>query len=123
MDGEKDVVTLARAVIQQDGEEPVPYANFEIRVGGEVQRIGLTGDHPLPKDGPVFLRLERRGSKFIGSVSTDGTTWDMLEPKDVPAEWPDELQAGVAAISTSREEFNPKFSKLQVEKSKLQVEK
>lgn len=111
-----NVVTLARAVLQIPGRKAMPYANFEIRVGGELQRIGTTGDHPLPKDGPVFLRLERRGSKFIGSVSTDGTTWDLLESKDVPAGWPEELQAGVAAISTSKDEFNPKFSKLQVEK-------
>jgi len=109
-----NVVTLARAVLQHPGSEPKPYANFEIRVGGRLLRIGHTGDHPLPKEGPVFLRLERRDSKFLASVSTDGVEWDALEAKDVPAEWPKDLQAGVAAISTSKEEFDPKFSKLQV---------
>jgi hypothetical protein len=112
----QNVVTLARAVLQRPGEEAVHYANFEIRIAGELQRIGLTGDHPLPKDGPVFLRLERHGAKFLGAVSVDGMKWDVLEPKEIPAEWPKELQAGVAAISTSKDEFNPRFSKLQVVK-------
>jgi hypothetical protein len=110
----QNVVTLARAVLQHPGEEAVPYANLEIRIGGELQRIGLTGDHPLPKDGPIFLRLERRGSKFLGAVSADGISWEVLKPKEIPAEWPKELQAGIAAISTSKEEFNPRFSKLQI---------
>lgn len=108
-----NVVTLARAVLQHSGEEAQPYANFEIRVGGELQRIGLTGDQRLPKDGPVFLRLERRGNKFLGAASTDGVNWNVLEPKEIPSSWPTKLQAGVAAISTSKEEFNPRFSKLQ----------
>lgn len=110
----QNVVTLARAVLQRPGEEAVPYANFEIRVGGQLQRMGLTGDHPLPKDGPVFLRLERRGAKFLGAVSKDGASWHVLEAKEVPVAWPKQLQAGVAAISTSMEEFNPRFSKLQL---------
>ena len=109
----QNVVTLARAVLQQPDEEPVPYANFEIRVNGELQRIGLTGDHPLPKSGPVYLRLERRDSKFFGAVSLDGTNWKVLKPKKVPADWPKEMQAGIAAISTSKHEFNPRFSRFQ----------
>jgi hypothetical protein len=108
-----NVVTLARAVLQRGGEAE-PYANFEIRVDGELQRIGLSGDHPLPKAGPVFLRLERRGSKFLGAVSADGMSWDVLGAKQIPEEWPKELQTGIAAISTSQDEFNPRFSKLQI---------
>ena len=111
-----NVVTLARAVLQEEEEEAMGYANFEIRVDGELVRMGETGDHELPKDGPVFLRLERRGDKFLGAVSEDGVTWDELEAKEVPDGWPKELQAGLAAISTSKEEFNPKFSKFQVVK-------
>jgi len=114
MADDRNVVTLARAVLQRPGEEAVPYANFEIRVAGELQRIGLTGDHPLPKSGPVYLRLERRGAKFFGAVSVDGMTWEILEPKEIPAEWPKKLQTGVVAISTSKDEFNPRFSKLQL---------
>ncbi len=111
---DRNVVTLARAALQHPGEEAVPYANFEIRVGGELQRIGMTGDHPIPKNGPMFLRLERRGAKFLAAVSADGISWDVLDPKEIPAEWPKELQAGIAAISTSKDEFNPRFSNLQI---------
>ena len=111
---EENVVTLARAVLQRPEEEPVPYANFEIRIAGKLQRIGLTGDHPIPKDGPVYLRIERRGSQICGAVSADGVSWDVLTPKEIPAEWPKELKTGVVAISTSKDEFNPRFAKLQV---------
>jgi regulation of enolase protein 1 (concanavalin A-like superfamily) len=110
----ENFVSLARAVFQRAGEQEQSYANFEIRVGGELQRTGLTGDHPLPKAGAVFLRLERRGSKFLGAVSEDGISWDVLVAKDIPADWPKELQTGVAAISTCKGEFNPRFSKLQI---------
>ena len=58
----QNVVTLAYAVLQRPGQDPEPYANFEIRVAGRLTRFGSTGDHPLPKEGPVFLRLERRAS-------------------------------------------------------------
>lgn len=46
----KNLVTLVRAVLKREGEEDQPYANFELRKDGELQRIGLTGDHPLPKN-------------------------------------------------------------------------
>lgn len=107
------VITLARAVLQHEGGEPRPYANFEMRTGGELQRMGITSDCPIPLKEPVYLRLERRGAKVSGAVSVDGITWQTMESKEIP-DWPAELQIGVAAISTSREEFNPRFSELQV---------
>lgn len=114
MADERNVVTLARAVLHHSGAVARSYANFEMRVGGELLRIGHTGDHPLPNDGPVFLRLERRGAMFHGAASVDGVNWTVLESKEVPADWPKELQAGIAAISTSTEEFSPRFSGFQI---------
>jgi regulation of enolase protein 1 (concanavalin A-like superfamily) len=111
---EKNVVTLARAVLQRGDGIPRPYANFEIRVAGSVERIGLESDLPIPLDRPVFLRLERRGQRMLGAVSTDGISWHVLEPKELPDNWPKELHVGIVAISTSKEEFNPRFSKLQL---------
>lgn len=110
----KNVVTLARAVLQHPGKEPASYVNFEIRTDGKLQRIGLTGDHRVPQDGPLFLRLERRGQKMHGAVSTDGSQWTTLDSKEIPADWKPELHVGVVAISTSKAEFNPRFSKLQL---------
>ncbi|WP_050785721.1 DUF1349 domain-containing protein [Pedosphaera parvula] len=112
----QNVVTLARAVLQHPGEGPVPYANFEIRINGNLQRIGMTGDHPLPKTGPVFLRLQRRGSKITGAVSLNGDHWDELGSRKIPNKWRKKLQAGVVAISTSTEEFNPQFSEFKISK-------
>jgi len=107
-----NVVTLARAVLW-DGETR-HYANFEIRVNGQLQRIGLTNDHPLPEKGPVYLRLERRGNKMLGSVSTNGADWVALAAKEIPEDWPAKLEVGLAAISTSKDEFIPRFSLLQI---------
>jgi regulation of enolase protein 1 (concanavalin A-like superfamily) len=112
----QNVVTLARAVIQKPGEGPAPYANFEIRGNGHLLRIGLTDDHPLPITGPVFLRLQRRGSEMIGEASLDGIHWDTLGSKDLPTHWPKALHIGVVAISTSTEEFDPRFSKFRIVK-------
>ncbi len=111
---ERNVATLARAVLQRRGEQPQPYANFEIRVNGKLERIGMTGDYRLPKEGPVHLRLEVRGSHIYGAVSKDGVSWEEFDAKPIPPEWPRQLKTGVVAISTSKEEFTPRFSKLQV---------
>ena len=111
---ERNVVTLARAVLQRGDGKPWPYANFEMRAAGELERFGLETDLPIPLDKPVFLRLERQGQRMLGPAGPDGITWNVLEPKNLPDDWPRELQVGVVAISTSKEEFNPRFSKLQL---------
>jgi regulation of enolase protein 1 (concanavalin A-like superfamily) len=108
-----NVVTLARAALQRKGAAQA-YANFEIRSDGQLVRIGLTSDHPLAKNRPTYLRLERRGEKFLAATSEDGCTWTGLDSKAVPDHWPQELQIGIVAVSTSKAEFNPRFSKLQV---------
>ena len=94
---ENNVVTLARAVLQHAGSEPSSYANFEIRIDGKLERIGLVDDLPIPQSGPLYLRLEQRGRKILGAVSTDGLKWMNLESKEVPEKWASELQAGVVA--------------------------
>jgi len=112
----ENVLCLARAAFQHGDGPNVPYANFEIRVNGEVERIGDSTDVPLPKEGPVYLRLQRKGRQVLGAVSLDGEKWKDLEPKELPASWPEELKVGVVGISTSVEDFAPKFSKLKIAK-------
>ncbi len=109
-----NVVCLARAVMHHRNGKPTPYANFELRVKGELERIGNANVHPLPITGTVFLRLEQRGQKISGAVSTDGTRWEQLKPKELPMEWPKKLSVGVVAISTSTQEFNPRFSNFKI---------
>ena len=109
----ENVVTLARAVLQHPGGKPAYYANFEIRSSGSLQRIGLTGDCALPAQGPVYLRLERRGSEITGAISLNGADWKPLGKKEIPSNWPAKLDAGIAAINTSEFEFAPRFSRPQ----------
>lgn len=114
MSDARNVVCLARAVFHHQGAQATPYANFEMRSNGNLVRMGLSGDLPVPASGPVYLRLERRGQRILGAVSKDGSKWDSLEPKELPSHWPADLQVGVIAISTSKEEFNPRFSDFQI---------
>ena len=113
MDGPGNAVTLVHAALRRPASDPQHYANFEVRDGGELQRMGLTTDQPLPEDAPVFLRLERRGDTILGATSTDGHHWDTLPSKQLSDDWPDQLQVGVVAMNNSLEEFNPRFSDLQ----------
>jgi hypothetical protein len=52
--------------------------------------------------------------KMLGAYSIDGASWHELEPKNLPDNWPAKLRVGVVAISTSRDEFNPRFSGLRL---------
>lgn len=112
----ENVITLARAVMQRGGSDPMPYANFEIRSQGRLLAMGSAATKPLKVDGALWLKLERRGAQVTGAVSADGEKWDALEPKPIPAAWPKTLQTGVAGISTSTKPFEPGFSELRLEK-------
>lgn len=105
-------VRLERAVLHSG--DLFHYTNFEIRVNGNLERIGRTNDRPLKGDAPIFLRVERAGDRVHGYVSEDGEKWEELNSKPVPPEWCHELSVGVAAISTSKAPFSPVFSELKV---------
>lgn len=107
-----NVVTLARAVLRHGDGGPMPYANFEIRVNRTIARFGEETETPIPLDGPIHLRLERRGMRMLGAWSTDGLSWTNLEPMELPASWPSLLHVGVIAINNTQDEFNPRFSAL-----------
>ncbi len=113
---DQNAVTLARAMFKESGDKGVPYANFEMRVNGELLRIGLTGDHPLPETGPVYLRLERRGQLITGSVSIDGSHWDAVGSANVPDDWTPKLKVGTMVVNTSKADFSPQFSQGQLSK-------
>jgi regulation of enolase protein 1 (concanavalin A-like superfamily) len=106
-------VRLERATLQHAGDMPRPYANFEIRVDGELQRIGTTGDlPPLDISKPLWLRLSRSSDRMEGAISQDGVNWITCDPKDLTADaWHKEkVHGGVAAISTSVKDFTPSYS-------------
>ncbi|MCD6506790.1 DUF1349 domain-containing protein [Candidatus Poribacteria bacterium] len=53
------------------------------------------GIHPLDAD-PVWFRLERRGDRFTGYVSSDGETWYRCGWADIPME--DPIKVGILAL-------------------------
>jgi regulation of enolase protein 1 (concanavalin A-like superfamily) len=110
-------VTLVRAALQWPGEQPQPYINFEIRVDGQLEKFGQTGDFPLDPDQPVWLRLERKGDQMLGAMSQDGVTWTYGQPKQLRNEsWnQNAMLAGVAAISNSLAPFTPSYTDLAVQ--------
>lgn len=112
---EKNYVRLERATLHRKGDKGTPYTNFEIRIGGELQRIGNTGDLPTEEGKPTWLRLQRKGNLLLGAMSQDGVNWKEGEPKELltPA-WRGDVLAGVAAISTSKMDFQPRYSELSV---------
>lgn len=115
MADDENYVRLERATLQAGSGPARPYANYEIRIDGRCQRFGTTGDARIEAGRPTWLRVQRQGDLMKGSVSHDGKTWQDLEPKELPANWPNKLRIGVGAVSTSKTDFTPAFSGLAVE--------
>jgi RNA polymerase sigma factor (sigma-70 family) len=90
---------LERAAIDRNGRL-IPYALFQER--RDSQLLPPFDGMQLP-DGPVVLRLERKGDQISGSFSPDGTNWRSFPPHSV--KFPAKLKLGVAAISSSRQPF------------------
>jgi len=112
---ENNYVRLERATLHS-GEAAHPYTNFEIRVDGQNERFGTTGDLPTQSGKPTWLRLERKGQQMLGAMSHDGQQWAYGTPKQLTSEaWKNaEVQAGVAAISTSKQPFTPVYTEFSV---------
>jgi regulation of enolase protein 1 (concanavalin A-like superfamily) len=113
---DQNFIRLERACLQFSGGQPHPYTNFEMRVDGQLNKIGTTKDFPTPVEKPLWLRLERTGSTVRGAMSPDGIEWTYGQPKELDAEiWTGKnLQVGVAAISTSKKPFTPQYSEFAI---------
>lgn len=77
---------------------------FEEREGGYRGAV----HNITSKPGPVYLRLERKGSRILGAVSFDDSAWRNLKPIDTV--WPTKLKVGLTAISSSGEPFAAQFT-------------
>lgn len=84
------------------------YANFEVRLNGQLMRLGQTTDFPLPAGKDIWFALERRGNQVRGSASLDGKNWGTLGIK--PFVENPQCFIGVVAINASQTEFTPRFS-------------
>ena len=60
----------------------------------------------------TYLRLERQGAKVRASLSDDGKEWSFV--KELSVDFPQKLQIGVAAVSTSAEPFKVEFEELKI---------
>jgi regulation of enolase protein 1 (concanavalin A-like superfamily) len=77
---------------------------FEEREGGYRGAVHNITSQP----GAVYLRLERKGSRILGAVSSDNSTWRPLKPIDTV--WPAKLKVGLSAVSSSGEPFAVQFT-------------
>ncbi|MBV9467956.1 MAG: DUF1349 domain-containing protein [Abitibacteriaceae bacterium] len=110
----KNYVRLERATfVQPNTGRSFHYANFEVRVNGQLLRMGQAHDYPLVEDQDTYLRLERRGNQIFGAVSQDGQNWHDLGTKTFPTG--PKLFAGIDAVNACNTPFNPQFSELKVQ--------
>lgn len=100
-------VRLERAAILRDARV-VSYVNLERRVRG---RMASSQPAAIP-DAPAFLRLERRGSRLIGSFSPDGERWTPLP--ETTCDFAPDLKVGVAAVNTATDPFTAEFEGLTI---------
>ena len=106
-----NVFSLLHGVMQAPGREPVSWVYLEVRINGQWKTFNEPPEHPIPTDSPVELRLVRNGSKLTAMFSLDGQkTWKEIASAAIPPDWKADLIAGMVAISTSKEEFSPRFS-------------
>ncbi len=105
-------IRLERAVLERGGRRQ-HYANFELRVDGQVERIGTPSDMALDPEASCLLRIERVGNEIRGIVRQGNRAWNELKPKKVDMD--EELSVGVAAINASSKPFEAKFSGLLIE--------
>jgi regulation of enolase protein 1 (concanavalin A-like superfamily) len=84
------------------------YANYELRKEGK-----LAASHGLAiPDGPLFVRLQRRGPKVVGAISRDGKDWTELPPLE--AELNERVKVGVLAVSSSAKPLKARLEGLRV---------
>jgi regulation of enolase protein 1 (concanavalin A-like superfamily) len=110
MADEKTYLRLERAALVKGGEVKT-YANWELRQDGKWVLWGEEKIQPL-EDKATFVRLERKGDKFLASVSHDGKEWKEMEPLEL--QLPAKLKVGVSGGGTSMNVFAPRFDQFQV---------
>ena len=95
-------IRLERGILLRNNKNS-SYIAFEEREGGY---RGAVHNDPYP-GGPCYLRLERKGSRILGAMSTDGSSWKALRPIDTI--WRGKLRLGLSAINSNSEPLSVKF--------------
>ncbi len=103
-------VRLERAAILRDGSI-VQYILFEERQGREPTSRGSS----VP-DGPMLLRISRKGNEVVAAASMNGEVWH--EMGRVTDDYPYKLKIGVAAVSSASHPFTAELTGFQVKGAK-----
>jgi regulation of enolase protein 1 (concanavalin A-like superfamily) len=98
-------IRLERGAMLRQGKIGT-YIAFEEREGGYRGAV----HNGRFQAGDCYLRVERKGSRIFGAVSTDGSKWQCLKP--IETVWPPRLRVGLPAINSSSEPFTVRFEEL-----------
>ena len=107
---DRNYIRLERAVYTTNGRNH-HYVNFEVRLNGQVVRLGEARDFPIPQNAPVALRLRRRGNQVQGQARV-GDNWETLGIK--PFVNGTKFQAGIAAINATNAPLTAQFENLKI---------
>jgi regulation of enolase protein 1 (concanavalin A-like superfamily) len=108
----RNYLRMERAVYKRGDGQNFHYVNFEVRLNGQVVRLGQVADFQIEDRIPMFLRLDRRGTQVQGYASEDGENWQSVGTKTFVAT--PKLIAGVAAVNASTTPFTPQYSSLKL---------
>lgn len=101
---EGDYIRLERGAMHRN-DRVLGLVIFEGREQGT--RAAVHNKGRLDPHEDRWLRLERRGGRFSGSISADGRDWEALEP--IEAEWPARLKVGLYAINGCTDPISVRF--------------
>jgi regulation of enolase protein 1 (concanavalin A-like superfamily) len=85
------------------------YVNYELRAGG---RLAVSYGFTIG-DGPLFLRLRRRGAAFWAWYSRDGRRWSAL--RRIDAEFAESVEVGAVAVNSSDRTLTAELEMLDIE--------
>ena len=108
-DNPRNYIRLERAALNRDGAV-LSYASLERRAHAWPFVVPPVG---LPEQ-DIYLRLERRGDQFLGSVSGDGKQWKRLQPMN--ATLPSKVRIGVAAVNAAQQPLQIRFEEYAIQK-------
>ena len=101
-------VRLERAVGFINGRYH-PYINYELRAGG---LLAVTRGFTI-EDGPLWLKLRRRGAAFSAWYSYDGRRWVAL--RRIDATFADRVEVGVVAVNSAEQTLSAELEMLNIE--------
>jgi regulation of enolase protein 1 (concanavalin A-like superfamily) len=104
-------IFLGRAGINRGGKVG-EFAAFEEREWGTRGALNNRGIDP----GGVYLRLERRNNRILGSTSKDGKNWTKLDPME--PSYPVTLKVGLYAINGCTDPISVRFEDFQFTEGK-----